>query len=97
MSAWLAQKKRIVCLPNIHRGARHMHNPIRSFVAIPIIHDDVVVGMLNLAHIKPNAFGPEQVTVLTRIIESIAPQLNELITNSFSQGENSVERHDFTH
>ncbi len=97
LSAWLAQKKRVVCLPDIHRGARHIHNPIRSFVAIPIMYNEVVIGMINLAHIKPNAFGPEQVKVLTRMIESLAPQLNYLITTSLAQGDSPVERHDFTH
>lgn len=97
LSAWLAQKKRIVCLPDIHRGARHMHNPIRSFVAVPIMFDEIVIGMLNLAHIKPNAFGAEQVKILSRIVEAIAPQLNEVINPPLPQGDTSVERHDFAH
>ncbi|MBD3290116.1 GAF domain-containing protein [candidate division KSB1 bacterium] len=97
LSAWLAQKKRYVCLPDIHRGARHMHNPIRSFAAIPIIYNDTVIGVLNLAHIVPNAFGPKQLDVLMKMIESLAPQLNDLISRAIPQGDVSVERQNITH
>ena len=79
LSAWLAQKKRSVCLSDIHRGARHGHNPVRSFVAIPIVCHDNVIGILNLAHIKPNAYGAFELKVLENIARIIAPQISDLL------------------
>jgi GAF domain-containing protein len=81
LSAWLAQRKRTICLSDIHRGARHGHNPIRSFVAIPIIFQDNVIGIINLAHILPNAYGPEEVDRLNEITLSIAPKLNNFLNS----------------
>ena len=77
LSAWIAQKKKLIHLPDIHKGTRHGHNPIRSFVAVPIIYDDDVVGVLNLAHIKPNAFGPEDVKKLQYFAQAIAIRMND--------------------
>jgi GAF domain-containing protein len=80
LSAWLAQRKRTICLSDIHRGARHGHNPIRSFVAIPILFQDNVIGILNLAHILPNAFGQEEVENLQEMLKTIAPRINSLLS-----------------
>ncbi|MBN2013462.1 GAF domain-containing protein [candidate division KSB1 bacterium] len=81
LSAWLAQRKRTICLSDIHRGARHGHNPIRSFVAAPILFQENVIGILNLAHILPNAFGPEEVETIEELLTSIAPRINSLMSN----------------
>ena len=82
LSAWLAQKRKVICLPNIHRGARHGHNPIRSFVAIPILYKDMVIGILNLAHITPNVYGPKEVKTLQNLTQSIASQIHDLTTKA---------------
>ena len=79
LSAWLAQRKRVICLSDIHKGARHGHNPVRSFVAVPIIFEDDVIGILNLAHVLPNAFGTEEVRTLKKLTLSIAPKINNLL------------------
>lgn len=84
LSGWIAQKKRTVCLPDIHRGARHGHHPIRSFVAIPILHQDNVIGVLNLAHVIPNAYGPKEVKTLKNLISTIAPKIYNLL-NSYER------------
>jgi len=79
LSAWLAQKKKIICLPNIHRGARHMHNPIRSYISVPICLKDQLIGMLNLAHVNPNAFGDKEVRTLKHLTQSLASQIYEIL------------------
>ena len=79
LSAWLAQRKRTICLSDIHRGARHGHNPIRSFLAVPIPYQDTVLGILNLAHILPNAFGNNEVETLQELMRTIAPRINSLV------------------
>lgn len=77
LSAWIAQKKKLIHLPDIHKGTRHGQNPIRSFVAVPIIFNDEVIGVLNLAHIKSNAFGPTEVKKLQFLAQAIAVRINE--------------------
>jgi len=77
LSAWIAEKKRMIHLPDIHKGTRHGHNPIRSFVAVPIIFDNEVIGVLNLAHIKPNAFGPAEVKKLQYLAQAMAIRMND--------------------
>ena len=80
LSAWIAQKKRSIHLPDIHKGTRHGHNPVRSFVAMPIIYKDEVLGVLNMAHTLPNAFGPNELKKLKYFAESVAQQFNDLTT-----------------
>lgn len=75
LSAWVAQKKRIVHLPDIHRGTRHEHHPVRSFVSIPLLRGDQVIGVLNLAHLFPNAFGDEEVHTLEALCENLAQKI----------------------
>ena len=82
LSAWLAQKNKVICLPNIHRGARHGHNPIRSYVAIPIKHNDAVIGILNLAHVAPDAYGPKEVKTLQNLAQSLAPQIHNMVNTT---------------
>lgn len=56
LSAWVAQKHRRVNLPDIHRGSRHGHKPLRCYLSVPLMIEDCVIGVLNLAHVVPNAF-----------------------------------------
>jgi GAF domain-containing protein len=81
LAAWLAQKRRVVCLSDIHRGARHGHNPIRSFVAIPIYYHENVIGIVNLAHITPNAYGSIELKLLQDAIQLLAPHVHNLVLN----------------
>ncbi len=56
LSAWVAQKRRCVHLPDIHRGSRHGHKPLRCYLSVPILSGERLLGVLNLAHVVPNAF-----------------------------------------
>ncbi|MFZ5519409.1 MAG: GAF domain-containing protein [Candidatus Zhuqueibacterota bacterium] len=87
LSAWIAEKKRVIHLPDIHKGTRHGHNPIRSFVAVPIIYNDEVIGVLNLAHIKPNAFGPAEVKKLQYLAQAIAMRMNDFTIAFYTREE----------
>lgn len=77
LSAWVAQKKRVVHLPDIHRGTRHEHHPVRSFVSLPLMKNDHVVGVLNLAHIYPNAFGCKELQILQDMSDEIVNQIRQ--------------------
>lgn len=75
LSAWVAQKKRLVHLPDIHRGTRHEHHPVRSFLSMPLILGNAVVGVLNLAHVVPNAFGCKELQVIENLKEEIVTKI----------------------
>jgi GAF domain-containing protein len=64
LSAWVAQRRRPVHLPNIHRGSRHGQTPIRSYLSMPIYCEEKVVGVLNIAHIVPNAFSRHKFSII---------------------------------
>jgi GAF domain-containing protein len=64
LSAWVAQRRRPVHLPNIHRGSRHGQSPIRSYLSLPIYFDEEVIGVLNVAHIVPNAFVRQKLSII---------------------------------
>lgn len=75
LSAWVAQKKRLVHLPDIHRGTRHEHHPVRSFISMPLLRGNSVLGVLNLAHVFPNAFGYKELQTLEAIKEEIVSKI----------------------
>ena len=56
LSAWVAQKGKIIYLPDIHRGSRHGLNPVRSYLSLPLEINNRIIGVLNLGHVIPNAF-----------------------------------------
>ncbi len=67
LSAWVAQKGKMVYLPDIHRGSRHGLNPIRSYLSIPLEANNCITGVLNLGHTSPNAFDdPAMQTIQSR-------------------------------
>ncbi len=64
LTAWVARRRRLVHLPNIHRGSRHGQAPIRSYLSMPIYLDEEVVGVLNVAHLVPNAFARHKLAII---------------------------------
>ncbi len=75
LSGWVAKKQRPVYLSDIHRGSRHGHAPIRSYLSQPINNHDEVIGVINLAHTEPNAFERQQMAVIRSFIENLKPIL----------------------
>lgn len=64
LTAWVVLRRRLVHLPNIHRGSRHGQAPIRSYLSMPIYLDEEVVGVLNVAHVVPNAFARHKFVII---------------------------------
>lgn len=56
LSAWVAQKGKVIYLPDIHRGSRHGLNPIRAYLSIPLEVNNCTIGVLNLGHTVAHAF-----------------------------------------
>lgn len=75
LSAWVAQKGKVVYLPDIHRGSRHGINPIRSYLSIPLEVNNKTVAVLNLGHVVPHAFDQKTVTQITAISKDLTRKI----------------------
>jgi transcriptional regulator with GAF, ATPase, and Fis domain len=75
-SAWVAAEKRPVLLPNLHR--KRFKNGIRSFLSVPLTLREELFGVINLSHIKPNAFGSKELRFLSLISSLIALGLERM-------------------
>ena len=67
--------RKIIHLPDIHRGSRHGMNPVRSYLAVPLEMNNRVVGVLNLGHISPNAFSGSNYEMILDLSRKIARKI----------------------
>lgn len=75
-SAWVAMEKRPIILSNLRR--KRFKNGIRSFLSVPIVLREELFGVMNLSHIKPNAFGAKDLKFLNLISSPIALGLERM-------------------
>lgn len=91
LSAWVAQKGKKIYLDDIHRGSRHGLNPVRSYLSLPLEMNTKIVGVLNLAHVIPNAFGPARLDIIERASRDIARKIyNMVYLNYYAHEEHSA-------
>lgn len=79
-SAWVAMEKRPVLLSNLRR--RRFKDGIRSFLAVPLTLRERLLGVVNLSHIRPNAFGLNDLKFLTLISSPIALGIERMFYHS---------------
>jgi len=72
LSAWVAQKGKQIYLHDIHRGSRHGLKPVRSYLSMPLEINNRIVGVLNLCHTVPNAFGRNTMEKIEDLSRGIA-------------------------
>lgn len=75
LSAWVAQKGKIIYLADIHRGSRHGLNPVRSYLSMPLENNNRIVGVLNLGHVIPNAFEREEMITISTLTKDLARKI----------------------
>jgi diguanylate cyclase (GGDEF)-like protein len=78
-SAWVAKQKRIVILPELHRGRRADDLEVGSFACVPLLVQGELIGVLNLSHPKPQTFQEEQKRTLSLIASQIAAVIQRLL------------------
>ncbi len=83
-SAWVATERRPILLSNLHR--KRFKNGIRSFLSMPLTLKEKLLGVINLSHIKPNAFGPKELEFLSSVSGPIALGLERM--SHYSEMEN---------
>ena len=70
LSAWVADKKRPILLSSVHRGQRFQSNPVKSFVCCPIMRYGNTIGVINLGHVKNQAYNKK---ILNQVLEILNP------------------------
>lgn len=90
LSAWVAQKGKLIYLPDIHRGSRHGLNPVRSYLSMPLVINNKIVGVLNLGHAVPNAFDAKKI----QQIESLSKEVTRKLYNQIYLDLDSYDEKD---
>lgn len=76
LSAWVAQKKRPILLNNLRKSKGGVHT--RSFLSVPIVFGDDIIGVVNLAHDEPDSFTSRDSEIL-EIVSTLFALLSERI------------------
>jgi transcriptional regulator with GAF, ATPase, and Fis domain len=63
ISAWVAQKKRPILLGNLRKSKGGVHT--RSFLSVPIVFSQKIIGVINLAHDEPESFTHRESEILS--------------------------------
>lgn len=66
-SAWVGREKKPVLLNNLHRTTQPTIPAVRSFLCVPLLVADQLVGVVNLSHSQPNAFTEDHKRVLVLV------------------------------
>lgn len=61
-SAWVAKEKRPILLSSLHR--KRGGGTMKSFLSVPLILEDELIGVINLSHIRESAFEKSDVEFL---------------------------------
>lgn len=78
-SAWVAKQKRIIVLPDLHRGRRADNLEVASFASVPLIVQGELIGVLNLSHSRPKTFQEDQARILSLIASQAASVIQRLL------------------
>lgn len=65
LSAWVAKQKRPILLSDIHRGKAQGDAPIRSFLSIPLLLGEELIGVMNFGHTRPGTFSRHNLHLLS--------------------------------
>lgn len=76
LSAWVAQKRRPILLNNLRKSKGGVHT--RSFLSVPVVFGDEIMGVINLAHDEPDSFTSRDSEIL-EIISTLFALLSERI------------------
>lgn len=75
LSAFVAEEKRPILLPNLHDGPRFAEGTLKSFLSIPMVVHEKLTGVLNFGHSIPEKFNKSHIEYL----EIVAAQLAGII------------------
>jgi GAF domain-containing protein len=78
LSAWVAKQKRPILLSELHRGKNNDEAPVRSFLSIPLLLGERLIGVMNFGHTLAGSFTRHNL----RVLSIAAGQLSVIIERS---------------
>jgi len=78
-SSWVAKQKRPVLLTELHRGRRADNSVVGSFMSVPMVVQDQMIGVLNLSHPRLRAFNEDHLRLLALIAGQAAATLQRIL------------------
>lgn len=72
LSSYVAEEKRTILLSNLHDGPRFKHGSLKSFLSVPMVVEDNLVGVINFGHSEPEMFNQTHVEYLEIVATQIA-------------------------
>jgi signal transduction protein with GAF and PtsI domain len=78
ISAWVAKKRRPILLNHLRKSRGGVH--VRSFLSVPIVFGDEIIGVINLAHDDTEAFNEYDAEILG-IVSTLFALLSERINH----------------
>ena len=76
-SAWVAKEKRPIVLNNLRKN--HDGANVRSFMSVPMVFKDELIGVINFAHDQPNAFSERDMQIVGIIAAETAVTIERMI------------------
>jgi len=78
-SSWVAKQKKPILLNELHRNASPDAPQIGSFLSVPLVVQQELIGVLNLSHPTNQAFTEESLRLLTLIAGQAAAILQRIV------------------
>ena len=78
LSSYVAEELRPILLPNLHDGPRFAGSSLRSFLSIPMLMREKLVGVINFGHSEPEIFEQSHVDYLQIVAAQLAGIILEL-------------------
>ncbi len=88
LSAWIAKQRKPVVIPNLRRRTGHEQHDLRSFIGLPLVVGERLVGVLNFGHSRPDAFLVVEADLLQILGNQIALLLHNLDLVARQQASN---------
>lgn len=86
-AAWVAKEKRPVMLNNLRKN--HHNDNMRSFMSVPMIFKDELIGVINFAHDQTDAFTEKDMQIVGIIAAETAVTIERMIYEYQLEKKNS--------
>ncbi len=86
-SAWVAKEKRPVVLNNLRKN--HGGANVRSFMSVPMVFKDELIGVINFAHEETNSFSERDMQIVGIIAAETAVTIERMIYEHHLEKKNN--------
>lgn len=78
-SSWVAKQKKPILLNELHRSAQNGQPAVGSFLSVPLVVQQELIGVLNLSHPGNQAFTEDHLRLLTLVAGQAAAILQRIL------------------